>query len=198
MAAEEKKRPPRIPLTAEEVSKLITLKKLKEAKKLARFKKSVPYKIFNIFNICCFFIYWEVLFCFMGPCQYQLHYAKSFSVKRGDEKNIAGKKIVSEMNIVGVNNERYKLYVKDFIDIPPKFSAFQVGKDYILFKELKAMLPGSDVSYRLQSASSIIFLSVFIIFISCISFIYNLNENSHSLTAVAILNSITLLAFFTL
>jgi hypothetical protein len=198
MAPEEKKRPHRIPLTPEEVAQLVALKKRKEARKLALFKKTIAYRVFNVFNICCFFIYWEILFCFMGPCHYQTHYARSFGVKHGDEMNAAGKRIISEMDILNLEGKKIKLYVRDYIDVPEKFSSYQIGKDYILQKELKAMLLTSEDSYGLQSASSIIFLSVFIIIISCISFFYNLNENSHSLTAVAILNAITILAFATI
>lgn len=198
MAPEEKKRPPRIPLTPEEVAQLIALKKRKEARKLALFKQSRTYKALNIFNICCFFIYWEILFCFMGPCHYQTHYARSFGVKHGDERNEAGKRIVSEMDIVNLDGTRIKLYVRDFIEAPPRFSSYQIGKDFILQKDLKARILTSEASYGLQGASSIIFLSVFIIIISCISFFYNLNEISHSLTGVAILNGITVLAFITL
>lgn len=198
MAFEEKKRPARIRLNSEEVAQLVAIKKARTAKKLAKFKKSASYKILNIFNICSFFIYLEILFCFMGPCHYQTHYAKVFEAKHGDEKNEAGKRIVSELNIISVDDKRYKLYVNDFIETPENFSRYQIGKDYLLQKELKAVLEGSDASYGLESASSFIFLAVFIIFISCISFFYDLNENSHSLTAVAILNVITLLAFVTL
>lgn len=198
MAFEENKRPTRIHLNAEEVAQLLAIKKARAAKKLAKYKKSTSYKVLNIFNICCFFVYWEILFCFIGPCHYQTHYAKVFSAKHGDEKNEAGKRIVSELDIVSVNDKHYKLYVNEFIETPEKFSRYQIGKDYILQKELKAILEGSDKSYGLQSASSFIFLAVFIIFISCISFFYDLNENSHSLTAVAILNVLTLLAFIML
>jgi len=198
MAAEERKRPPRNPLTAEEVNQLVAIKKLKEAKKLAKFKRSRTYKSFNVFNIVCFFIYWEVLFCFLGPCDFQLHFGKSYVVKRGDERNAYGKRIVSELDIVSVNNNKYKLYVDDFIETPHPFSGFLLGKDYILRKDLKIKLSGSDSAYGLQSAGSLIFLTVFILFISCITFFYNLNENSHSLTGLALLNAIILLAFVTI
>jgi len=195
MAPGERKRPHRIPLTPEEVAQLVSLKKLKEARKLARFKKSSSYKALNVFNICCFFVYWEILFCFMGPCHYQTHYARSYAVRHGDEKNEMGKKIISQIDINGVDGKKHRIYVRDFIETPQKFSSYQIGKDYLLQKELKAILVTSEASYGLQSASSIIFLSVFTIVISCISFFYNLHENSHSLTAVTVMNALTILAF---
>jgi hypothetical protein len=195
MAAEERKRPPRIPLTQEEIAQLVALKKRNEARRLAIFKKSTTYKVFNIFNICCFFVYWELLFCFLGPCHYQTHYSKNMGVKRGDAVNTAGRHMISEVRIVGVDDKEYRLSVDDFIEPPAKYSAFQIGKDYILQKELKGMLGGSDASYRIEAASPLIFLSVFLIIISFSSFVYNLNEHPHSLRAVAILNLLTVLAF---
>jgi hypothetical protein len=198
MAHEERRRPPRIPLTPEEVARLVALKKRLAAKNMAAFKHSAAYRFCNVFNICCFFIYWELLFCFMGPCHYETHYSKSMKVKHGYKLDAAGKYIVSEVQIVGVNNEQYKLIVDDFIATPKRQSAYQIGKDYILQKSLRGILETSESSYRLQEASPLIFLSVFLIVVSCISFFYNLNEEPHSLRAVAIINGITMFAFLSI
>jgi len=198
MAHEERKRPPRIPLTAEEVAHLVALKKRIAAKNMAAFKHSAAYRFCNVFNICCFFIYWELLLCFMGPCHYETHYSKSIQVKHGYHLNDAGKYIVSEVQIVGVNNERYKLLVGDFIETPRRQSGYQIGRDYILQKSLRGIVETSEDSYRLQEASPLIFLSVFLIVVSCISFFYNLNEQPHSLRAVAIINAITMFAFISI
>jgi hypothetical protein len=198
MVAAEKRRPHRIPLTQEEVAQLIVLKKLKEAKKLAKYKSTLQFKAFNIFNICCFFVYCEVLFCYVGPCNYQTHYGRNFGIKYGDDYNASGKRIISEIDIFGVDNTTHKLYVRDYIEPPQKFSSFQIGKDFILQKDLKAILNTSDESYGLNSASSIIFLAILLTVISVVSFFYNLNENSHSLTGVGILNAIIIVAFLLL
>lgn len=197
MAHYERKRPPRIPLTPEEVGHLVALKKRVAAKKLAAFKRSRSYRFCNIFNIACFFIYWELLFCFIGPCHYETHYSKNMRVKRGYAMQ-AGHYIVSEVRVVGVNDKQHNLVVDDFIEVPPRQSAYQIGRDYLLQKELKGMLQSSDNAYRLQEASPIIFLSVFLIIVSLTSFIYNLNEDPHSLRAVAIVNAITIFAFLSI
>jgi hypothetical protein len=83
MAAEGRKRPARVPLSAEEVAQFISIKKLKEAKKLAKYKQTTSYKGNNIFNITCFFIYWEIVFCFFVFCHYQTHYSTKINVKYG-------------------------------------------------------------------------------------------------------------------
>lgn len=191
----DKKRPPRIPLTPEEVANLITIKRSREFKKLLKFKKSFTYKFLNIFNVFCFFIYWELLFCFLGPCNYQTHFSQYLSVKLGDKVGADGKKIVTEIKIKGVNGQDYKIAVNDFIERPTQKISFQVGKDYLLQKELKVRLQNSDKSYRLIDASPILFLSCFAIFILIICFSYNLNENVYSLRAASLLNLITIIAF---
>lgn len=198
MAHEEKKRPQRIPLTPEELAHLVTLRNRVAAKKLAAFKHTSFYRFCNVFNICCFFIYWELLLCFMGPCHYQTHYSKSMRVKRGSAVNAAQRHIVSEVTVIGVYDEEYKLMVNDFIEAPKNQSAYQIGKDYILQKELKGMLATSGDSYRLQGASPLIFLSLFLIVICLSSFVYNLNEHPDSLRAVTILNAITIFAFLSI
>jgi hypothetical protein len=195
MTSGDRKRPARIPLTPEEVAAFVAMKKDRELKKLLRFKKSFAYKFLNIFNILCFFIYWELLFCFLGPCHYQTHYSQSVSVKLGDEVGVNGKKIVSEIKIKCVNGLDYKFSVNDFIERPGQKTSFQVGKDFLLQKELKVRLEGADSSFRLINASPILFLSCFVIFILIICVSYNLNENVYSLKAAAILNLITVLSF---
>lgn len=198
MAHEEKKRHQRIPLTPEEVAHLVALRNRVAAKKLAAFKHTSFYRFCNVFNICCFFVYWELIFCFIGPCHYQTHYSKNMRVKRGYAMNESRRYVVSEVTVIGVNNEEYKMAVNDFIEPPRRQSAYQIGKDYILQKELKGILETSGDSYRLLGASPLIFLSVFLIIICFSSFVYNLNEHPHSLRAVSILNAITIIAFLSI
>ena len=81
---------------------------------------------------------------------------------------------------------------------PKKFTAFQIGKDYILQKELMAKICDLDKDYFIQSSSPILFLLLLIIFVSIISVIYNLNENIYSLSAVSLLNLIIMFSFLIL
>lgn len=192
MVHEPKKRPPRVPLSQEEVAQLIAFKKIKEARRLSKFKRSGIYKIFNVFNIACFFMYWEILFCFLGPCHYQTHYSMNVRSHHGDDRNAEGKRITSDVDIKGVNGIEYKFIVNEFIETPERFSAFSVGKDYLLQKELKGTFGSSDKTYYIQAAGSMLFLSILLIIISFTSFIYNLNEQAYSLNAITALNAIIL------
>lgn len=198
MALERKKRPPRIPLSQEEVAQLVAYKKIKEARKLSRFRRSGAYKLFNTFNVICFFAYWEILFCFFGPCHYQTHYSVKVVARHGDELNASGKRITTEIDILGVSGKEYKFLVNDFVEQPERFSEFSIGKDYILQKELKGMFEHSDKTYYIQAAGSLLFLAVLMIIISFTSFVYNLNENAYSLNAITAVNGIVFSGIFVL
>ncbi|MDP1800609.1 MAG: hypothetical protein Q8L81_04610 [Bacteroidota bacterium] len=195
MKEEGKKRAPRIPLTPEEVAELVEIKKIRAFNKVQRFKRSFIYKFLNCFNVFCFFVFCELIISFYGPCHYQTHYSKNVLVTYGDKKNEAGKRKISDIVIIDVNDKSYNLIVNEFIETPAKYTAFKVGKDYLLRREIKAYINTSDDYYRIQDASPILFLSVFIGTFSLIFFSYNLNQNLHSLGAISIINAITLMAF---
>ena len=84
---ERKKRPPRVPLTAEEVAEWVTVKKIREQIKLQRFKKTKRFKYLNVFNVACFFIYLELLICFYTNCNYKTQYSKKLEVEYWNERN---------------------------------------------------------------------------------------------------------------
>lgn len=192
MGQESRKRPPRVPLSQEEVAQLIAYKKLREARRLARFRRSPAYKLFNLFNIACFFAYWEVIFCFLGPCNYQTHYALSVRSHHDDEQNAQGKRITRALDIKGANGRAYEFVINGFIETPERYSEFSVGSDFLLRKELKGMIDDSGQTYYLHAAGSLLFLSVLLIVISITSFLYNLNEQAYSLNAITALNALLL------
>jgi len=194
MPQEAKKRPPRIPKTPEEVAEIVLLKKLREYKRLEKFKKTLFYRIFNVFSVACFFIYCELIICFIGPCHYSKHYSKNVAFEHGREI-VNGERIISSVKIIDVSGKQYKFIVEEFIDVPEKFSGFMVGKDFLLQKEIKGILSTSNNNYRIQKASPILFLSFFVGIFSFIFFSYNLNQNPHSLRALSIMNAITLFFF---
>lgn len=199
MAPHPHKRPRRTPLTPEEVSHFIALKKRRELIKLHIFKSTRLYKFQNLFNILCFFIYWELILCFFGPCRYHDHRSVSTLATYGQRTNSLGKPVVDEIEITdAVNNKSYKLEIDDFIPLPPKKIAFRVGSDFLLSKELKASYNGSEQNYRLFAASPVLFLSLFVLLISTMAFSLNLNQNSYSLMALTVLNFLTLLGIICL
>lgn len=193
MAYENQKRQRRIPFTAEEVEQLRIIKKMREHRKLVTFKKTDEYKILNFFNIACFFIYLELLFCYFGPCHYQVHYSYKVVPKYGFEYTSDLKPIVRELKVTGVNEKEYEFIINDFINIPQQRMRFVIGKDFLLQKELKGSVENLKGTYRLFLASPILLLCILIGFISFGGFVLNMNENKYSLHALSVVNALTLL-----
>lgn len=201
MVPPSQKRPRRKPLTQEEVSHFIALRKRRELIKLHIFKASKLYKVQNLFNILCFFLYWELILCFFGPSRLALHHAVKAVPTFGEKVNVLGKPIVDELDLYEQGNPMsYKLVIDDYIPVPPKKLDFLVGRDYIIGKELKAKYLGERESpyYRLFAASPVLFLSVFVLLISTAAYSLNLNQNSYSLMALSVLNLLTLLGILCL
>jgi hypothetical protein len=194
MIRDGKRRPPRIPKTPEEVAELVFLKKLREHKRIESFKKTLYYKAFNLFCVICFFIYCELIICFLGPCHYEDHYSKQVGVDYGHEA-VEGHRMISLLKIVDRNGQFYEFVINEFIEPPPQVAVFAVGKDFLLQKEIKGTVSTSEHIYRIRRASPILFLSFFVGIFSIIFFSYNLNQNPHSLRAITVINAITIFGF---
>ena len=195
MKEEGKKRSPRIPLTPEEVAELIEIKKIREFNKLKKFKKTRRFKVLNYFNVFCFFVFCELIFSFFGPCFFKKHFSKNIRAIYTIEFNADSQRKISELEITDINDKKYNININDFIEEPLKYSSFIVFKDYLLQKEIKVCINNSEKYYWIQSASPILFISVFLVFYALIFYTYNLNQNPISLTAISILNGIALLFF---
>lgn len=191
MAEEPKKRPRRTPLSPEDVAHIIAVKRWREFKKRERLKKSKLFKALNVFNVVCIFVYFELLFCYLGPCNYQVHYAHKLTPHYGYNYHADGRRIISEIDVLGVNGSVYNFIVNDYMDLPPRHVRFVIGKDFLLQKSLKGLFENSDRSYRLFSASPVLFLCLFVASISLFAFLYNLNEKAYSLNALTVLNLLT-------
>ena len=192
---ERKKRPPRVPLTAEEVAEWVTVKKIREQIKLQRFKKTKRFKYLNVFNVACFFIYLELLICFYTNCNYKTQYSKKLEVEYWNERNSYNQSKVSHIKVTDVNDNFYLFVINDYMEVPSKYCAFTVGKDFILQKELKGSFLGSTNYYRIQRAEPFLFLSGFIGFLICIIYGFNLNQVEHSLKVISIINGLTVFTF---
>jgi hypothetical protein len=197
MSPEPKKRPRRIPYTPEEVANIIAYKQRREQIRLDKFKKSATYKLQNVFNIFCFFVFWEIIFCFFGPASYQRHYAYKVEVQYGDRYDEKAHPVVSEINLYCVKGGIYKLVPDDFVEVPAKFAEFTIASDFLLHKNLKGSY-GHSASIRLFSASPVLLIIMLALVTSFVGYFYNLNQNSYSLMAITVLNAISLFGIFLL
>ena len=194
MAGEHARRPKRNPLTAEEVAEIIALKKRRAHVRLHRFKRTRAYKMLNIFNIACFFVYLELLICFYGPCLYTEHQSSKLTVNYSERFNDDGKQLVSDIEIEAISGKKYRFVVNEAREIPPDDFVFYTGEDYLLRKELKGVFEGEEKMYRLFTASPIMFLATLVLVACFLGFFHNLNQYAYSLTAISVLNALTLLA----
>lgn len=195
---EPNKRPRRNPLSSEEVSNIIAHKKKRELMILLKFKKSRIYKVMNVFNVLCIFVYFELFFCFFGPCLYQKYYSTNTVVHYSNPISLNNKLFISDVDIYGKGDQFHKVLVNDFIVPPEHDIVYLVGRDYLLQKELKGILEDSASSYRLFNASPILFLAVLATIISFFGFVMNLNENIYTLSGITSLNFLILLTILTI
>jgi hypothetical protein len=185
----------RNPLTPEEVAEIIAFKKRREHERLTKFKKTGAYKFYNIFNLCCCFVYFELLFCFFGPCVYDQYKVEGVNVHYGNTYDSSGLPIVTDLEILA-NGKTYKLITKDFISEPPTGSILSIGSDFLLGKALKGVVSVSRRKYRLFSASPLVFFSGLALGMTCLAVIYNLNQNAYSLNAMSVLNGLVITGIF--
>jgi len=194
MESQSKRRPPRTPLTPEELIHFIKLKKLRHRRIIERFKQTKTYKILNTFNIICVVIYSELIISFLGVCNYTGHYIKSVNVYTGDEVK-GGKHVYNRIIITTVNDVEYDVNVSDTLAKPEPYTRFFVGKDWIFQKEVKVKYSETSDSYVLKVASSMMFISCLMGIITFSAFGYNLNEISQSLKSISIINGLSMISF---
>jgi hypothetical protein len=197
MPEQPKKRPPRQPLSAEEVQEFIRLKKFRQRKVLERFRKTLRYKILNGFNIFCVIIYSELIIAFLGICHYNGHYIGSINSFYSRE-NKGGKVVCSSIVINSIHEKIYDVSINDTITAPAKFTRFLVGKDWILQKEVNVRLEGIKQTYIIKDAFPILFISCLLGITTFISFGYNLNQVKYSLMATSLMNGLSLFSFLLL
>ena len=195
------KRPPRQPLSPEEVSEIIRIKKYRHKKAIERFKQTKTFKWLNVFNVVCILLYSELLFSFMGQCNYITHYFSSIKVYYG-EKIKDGKKIFSSAVFNGISGKSYEVSVNDTCNsiakslISKSMSPFYVGKDWLLQKDIKIQLDGSATVFFIKRSSPLLFISILLGIVTFVLFGYNLNEVRYSLKVISFINSLALFYFF--
>lgn len=197
MVAETKKRPPRIPLSPDEVQEFIRLKKHRERIKVERFKQTKTYKVFNAFNVICIIIYTEIIFAFLGSCNFTTHYIKSYDVYYSDEI-IGGKRVFSSAVFKTVYDKVYDVSIRDTNMLPEKFTGLRVGSDWLLQKEIKVRFKKGGKDFFIKRSFPLLFISILWGIVTFVLFGYNMNQNNYSLNVITFVNLITMLSFMLL
>ena len=197
MVFETNKRPPRIPLTPEEVQDFIRLKKHKERAKTERFKQTKTYKVFNVFNVICIIIYTEIIFAFLGSCNFATHYIQSSNAYFEDEIK-GGKRIYSSVVFKMVTNKEYDVGLHDTVMLPENYTRLLVGSDWLLKKEIKVRFKRGGKDFYIKRSFPLLFISILWGLVTFVLFGYNMNQNNYSLNVVSFVNLITMLSFMLL
>jgi hypothetical protein len=200
MPQENNKRPPRVPLTPEEVQEFIRFKKYRERARIERFKKTRTYKILNGFNVISIIIYTEIIFAFLGSCNFTPHYILSTDVYTGNEI-LGGKRIYSSATFKMINGKEYDVSIRDTINLPNVSNKLYtpaklyVGEDWILRKEIKIRMDLPEKDYYIKRAFPLLFVSILFGFVTLVLFGYNMNQHLYSIRVISFINAVCLLAF---
>ncbi len=189
----KRKRPPRIPLSPEYVATLVLRKQEREVRTQMAFRKSSVYTVCNTFNVIAVFIYLELLLCYFFITTNTPHTVFSCKVNYGDASQ-HGLRAISTLQINGV----YSVRVNDFISPPEVNTPFEIGKDFIMQRDLICHLPNSNKSYSIIETEPILFLSFFVLVFTFVLTLYNQNQKSYSLKVMALVNLLSLIGFLTL
>lgn len=195
MASE--KRPPRIPFSPEEVQDFIKLKNFRERAKIEKFKRTKIYKVLNAFNVISIIIYTEIIFAFLGSCNFSGHYVLSTTVYY-DEEIKGGKRAYSTAVFKMVNGEEYDVSIHDTCPLPAKFSKIYIGQDWLLKKYVKIRFEQGGKDRFVRRSFPLLFISVLWGFVTFVLFGYNLNQTTYSLSVITFINSFSLICFLLL
>jgi hypothetical protein len=197
MPQESNKRPPRVPLTPEEVQEFIRFKKYKERARIERFKKTRTYKILNAFNVICIIIYTEIIFAFLGSCNFYTHYVHNTATFIGEDI-IGGKRAISSAVFTTVNNKEYDVSIHDTLALPKAFDELHVGQDWFLKKEIKVRFDMGGKDFYVKRSFPLLFISILFGFVTFVIFGYNMNQNLHSIRVTTFINAVCILSFILL
>jgi hypothetical protein len=195
--AETNKRPPRIPLSPEEVREFIRFKKYRERAQIARFKKTKQFKILNGFNVISIIIYTEIIFAFLGSCNFFTHYNRTTIASYGADI-IGGKRIYNSAVFKTVTGKEYDVSIKDTLALPGEFTKIHVGQDWILQKEIKVRFERGGKDFFIKRSFPLLLISVLFGVVTFVIFGYNLNQNRHSIRVISFINLVCLVSFMLL
>ncbi|MCU0360039.1 MAG: hypothetical protein MUF75_04860 [Bacteroidia bacterium] len=188
-------RPHRVPPDQEEIARRVALREYLKVKKLQAFKSSNTYRFLNILNVACFFVYWELILCFFGPCHYREVEPEYMQIKFGNKTDARGFRFIKEINLVWYGGKIDKAIVEDYVRVvTDETMEIHAGRDFILQKDLKVRLGDETVNYRLAHSSPLLFLCAFLILATAIAYNFNFNQTPIVLQGISILNLCVIVA----
>lgn len=197
MVSQGNKRPPRQPLSAEEVREMVQLKKLRQYFKIEKFKKTRNYKILNTLNIAYMILFTEIIVSFLGSANSSVQILESVKVYYGKEI-IDGKRIISSAEFKTTEGALYDVGINDVCEMPKAKQEIVVGRDWLLRKDVKVKIETSQKDFFVIKSFPLLFISILMGVVTCVLFAYNLNQNPYSLNVISFVNSLGVIAFLLL
>lgn len=197
MVSQGNKRPPRQPLSAEEVRELVQLKKLRQYFKIEKFKKTRNYKILNSLNIAYMILFTEIIVSFLGSANSSVQILESVKVYYGKEI-IDGKRIISSAEFKTTEGALYDVGINDVCEMPKAKKEIVVGRDWLLRKDVKINFESSSKDYYVKRSFPLLFISILMGLVTCVLFAYNFNQDAYSLKVITFVNSLAVIAFLLL
>ncbi|MBL7900617.1 MAG: hypothetical protein JNK73_01365 [Bacteroidia bacterium] len=195
MPQDKQQRPHRVPPDQEEMARRLYVRERLRIKKILAFKSSRFFKLLNALNVCCFFICWELIFCFIGPCHYKELVPETSQIKYSAKTDARGFRYIKEINVIWKGEKSDKIIVEDVVPVHASQSLrIRVGRDFILFKNLKVKLGEGNKAYRLAHASPLLFLAAMLIVVTSIGYFFNLNQQINTLPGMTFFNLLFVLA----
>lgn len=185
----EKRRPPRIPLTQEELFYVIELKKLKRKEQLLLFKTSRYYKNMNLANIGFVLIISYIVASAFVLCSWQKTYVIDVDSRYGPI--VPGEqRSFSDVYVNTTSGAYLSLKTDELYSVPKKHDEIWIGKDFLFGKVLKARLFRGGDSYFHFDIYPLLFICLFVMFIVYIIYLFNLHLTRHGLLGVTTLLSL--------
>jgi len=180
------KRRPRVPLSPEELFYFIQLKKLRKTEQVLAFKATRYYKGLNSVNITIVvFISYIVLSAFF-LCSWQKKYILDFKTM-GQYNDAAARREITNMSIRTTSGELFELSTSNLYELPRKFDAVWVGRDFLFGKILKGKLQGHPNGYLHVNLYPVFFISFFVLLVVFMVYHVNLHLTRYGLTAITTL-----------
>lgn len=195
MSQDKHQRPQRVPPDQEEIARRLYLRDRLRIKKILAFKSTRFFIVLNALNVCCFFICWELIFCFLGPCHYREVLPETTQIKYRAIADSRGFRYIKEINVIWKGEQSDKIIVEDVVPVHESQNLrMRVGSDFILFKDLKVKLGNGNKAYRLAHASPLLFLAAMLIVVTSIGYFFNLNQQINTLPGLSFFNLLFILA----
>jgi len=195
MQQDKPQRPHRVPPDHEEIARRLAFRERLRNRKIQSFKSSKFFSVLNTLNVCCFFIYWELIFCFFSVCNFKEIVPERMDIKYRARTDSRGFKYIRDINVLWYGGKSDKIIVEDFIPVHESQNlSLRTGRDFILFKDLKVKLGDGNATYRLGHASPILFLCFMFIVVNSIGYYFNLNQQVNTLPGLTFFNLLVVLA----